>query len=162
MRQVLFYLFCDLQITGSLFFLLLKLLWQNIAICIANAKKTIVTAVGIFLPFGLSFIYEYHKRQKLSHSRWQKHSHTCKWQFFARPEKQTQNNKWLSYTQQAKGQLISKGLFGALKSAKKKEGKIRLYYSMISQVDLFSFIFGRNRRHQKDISKLTDLQGYAI
>ena len=29
---------------------------------------------------------------------------------------------------------------------------------MIPHVDLFSFVFGRNRRHQKNISKLTDLQ----
>ena len=28
---------------------------------------------------------------------------------------------------------------------------------MIPQVDLFSFVFGRNWRHQKDTSKLTDL-----
>ena len=31
---------------------------------------------------------------------------------------------------------------------------------MVPQVELFSFVFGENWRHQKDISKLTDLYHY--
>ena len=56
----------------------------------------------------------------------------------------------------AKGQLISKGLFGILNSSKKQTKKFDLTI-MIPQVDLFLFVFGRIWRHQKDISKLTDL-----
>ena len=50
-----------------------------------------------------------------------------------------------------KGQLISKCLFGIFNSPKKMNEKIRL------QVELFSFVFWENWKHQKDILKLTDL-----
>ena len=56
-----------------------------------------------------------------------------------------------------KGQLISKGLFGILNSSKKWTKEFDLTSTMIPPVDLFSFVFGRIWRHQKDISKLTDL-----
>ena len=52
----------------------------------------------------------------------------------------------------AKGQLISKCLFGAFNSSK----QIRPNY-YVPQVELFSFVFWKKWRHQKDISKLTDL-----
>ena len=55
-----------------------------------------------------------------------------------------------------KGQLISKGLFGILNSPKKRTKKFDLT-TMIPQVELFSFVFWKNWRHQKYISKLTDL-----
>ena len=48
-----------------------------------------------------------------------------------------------------KGQLISKGLF--LSSILPKT------YEKKNRVELFSFVFWENWRHQKDISKLTDL-----
>ena len=52
----------------------------------------------------------------------------------------------------AKGQLISKCLFGIFNSSK----KIRSNY-YVAQVELFSIVFWKKSRHQKDISKLTDL-----
>ena len=57
---------------------------------------------------------------------------------------------------QAKGQFISKCLFGIFNSPKKRMKKFN-FTTMVPQVDLFSFMFWENRRHQKDISKLTDL-----
>ena len=48
--------------------------------------------------------------------------------------------------------------FQAADSSKKRKNEIDFTtITMIPQVDLFSFVFGRNRRHQKTISKLTDL-----
>ena len=55
-----------------------------------------------------------------------------------------------------KGQLISKCLFGIFNSTKKRTKKTYLS-TMVPQVELFSFVFSKNWRHQKDISKLTDL-----
>ena len=55
-----------------------------------------------------------------------------------------------------KGQLISKGLFGILNSPKKQTKKID-FTTMVPHVKLFLFIFWENWKHQKDISKLTDL-----
>ena len=56
----------------------------------------------------------------------------------------------------AKGQTKSKWFFQANVSSKKQTNEF--YFStMKPQVDLFLFIFGGNWRHQKDISKLTDL-----
>ena len=48
-----------------------------------------------------------------------------------------------------KGQLISKCLFGTNKKID--------FTAMAPQVELFSFVFWENWRHQKVISKLTDL-----
>ena len=48
----------------------------------------------------------------------------------------------------SKGQLISKCL-------PKNEQKFD-FTTMVPQVELFSFVFWENWRHQKDISKLTD------
>ena len=42
----------------------------------------------------------------------------------------------------AKGQLISKGLFGILNSPKKRRKEFN-FITMIPQVDLFSFVFWR-------------------
>ena len=55
-----------------------------------------------------------------------------------------------------KGQLISKCLFGIFNSPKKRTKKFN-FTTMVPQVELFSFVFWENWRHQKDISKLTDL-----
>ena len=55
-----------------------------------------------------------------------------------------------------KGQLISKCLFGIFNSPKKWTKKI-IFTAMVTQVELFSFVFWENWRHQKDISKLTDV-----
>ena len=63
---------------------------------------------------------------------------------------------WSLSDSRAKGQLISKGLFGILDSSKKRTKKFDLA-TMIPQVDLFSFVFWKNLKTQKDISKLTDL-----
>ena len=43
-----------------------------------------------------------------------------------------------------KGQVISKGIFGILNSSKKTYEEIQLNYTMIPQVDLFSFGFRKN------------------
>ena len=51
---------------------------------------------------------------------------------------------------------ISKCFFGIFNSPKKKMKK-NDFTTMVPQVELFSFIFWENWRHQKDISKLTDL-----
>ena len=58
--------------------------------------------------------------------------------------------------QHAKGQLISKGIFGILNSSKKQTKQFDLT-TMVPQVELFSFAIWKNSRHQKDISKFTDL-----
>ena len=55
-----------------------------------------------------------------------------------------------------KGQLISKGLFAILNSSKKRTKKID-FTTMIPQMELFSFVFWKVSKHQKDILKLTDL-----
>ena len=55
-----------------------------------------------------------------------------------------------------KGQLISKCLFGIFNSPNKQTKKID-FTAKVPQVELFLFGFGENWRHQKDISKLTDL-----
>ena len=55
-----------------------------------------------------------------------------------------------------KDQLISKCLFGIFNSPKKQTKKFD-FTTMVPQVELFSFVFWENWRHQKDISKLTDL-----
>ena len=53
-----------------------------------------------------------------------------------------------------KGQLISKCLFGSIFKRTKKFD----FTTKVPQVELFfSFVFWENWRHQKDISKLTDL-----
>ena len=59
------------------------------------------------------------------------------------------------YTDLLGGQLITKCLFGIFNSPKKLTKKFD--YSMVSLVELFLFVFWENSRHQKDISKLTDL-----
>ena len=56
----------------------------------------------------------------------------------------------------SKGQLISKGVLMSLLSSKKRTKEFN-FTTMIPQIDLFSFVFGGNRRHQKTISKLSDL-----
>ena len=56
----------------------------------------------------------------------------------------------------AKGQLISKCLFGIFNFPKKQTKQLD-FTTMVPQVELFLFIFWENWRHQKDISKLTDL-----
>jgi hypothetical protein len=58
-----------------------------------------------------------------------------------------------------KGQLISKCIFGILNSPKKRRKKLN-FTTMVPQVKLFLFVFLENWRHQKDISKLTDLWPY--
>ena len=56
----------------------------------------------------------------------------------------------------AKGQLISKCLCGIFNSSNKQTKKFDLT-TMALQVELFLFIFQNNWKHQKDISKFTDL-----
>ena len=56
----------------------------------------------------------------------------------------------------AKGQTKSKWFFQADISSKNRTNEFD-FTTMIPQVDLFSSVFGRNLRHQKYISKLTDL-----
>ena len=56
----------------------------------------------------------------------------------------------------AKGQLISKCLFGIFNSPKKRTKKFN-FTTILPQVKLFSLVFWENWRHQKDILKLTDL-----
>ena len=56
-----------------------------------------------------------------------------------------------------KGQLISKCLFGIFNSPKNEWKRSTLLSTMVPQVELFSFVFWENWRHQKVISKLTDL-----
>ena len=61
----------------------------------------------------------------------------------------------------AKGQIISKCLFGVFNFFQKTNEWIRLYY----YVTCFRSSFGRNWRHQKDILKLSDLyvfHGYCF
>ena len=60
------------------------------------------------------------------------------------------------YEPGTKGQLISKGIFGILNSSKKTNENIQLYYYDTSGRLVFIRFFGRNWRHQKDISKLTN------
>ena len=55
-----------------------------------------------------------------------------------------------------KGHLISKSVFGIFNFSKKRPKKINLS-TMLPQVEFFSFVFWKNWRHQKDISRLTDL-----
>jgi hypothetical protein len=55
------------------------------------------------------------------------------------------------------GQLISKGLSGILNSPKKNEQKKKTLLLRYLRSSCFCLFFGRNLRHQKDISKLTDL-----
>ena len=55
-----------------------------------------------------------------------------------------------------KGQLISKRLYGIFNSPKKRTKKFD-FTTMVPQVELFSFVFWENWRHQKEISKLIDL-----
>ena len=53
-----------------------------------------------------------------------------------------------------KGQLISKCLLGIFKMKKKS-----IYIStMVTEVELFLFVFWKNWRQQKDISKLTEIK----
>ena len=59
-------------------------------------------------------------------------------------------------TRLAKGQLISECLFGIFNSPKKRIKKF-IFTIMVPKVKLFSFVFGENWRHRKDISKLTEL-----
>ena len=65
---------------------------------------------------------------------------------------------WLTTKIQTKGQLISKCLFGVLKSSKKRKQFDLRYHG--SKVDFF----WKNLKHQKDILKLTDFYrlGWAI
>ena len=55
-----------------------------------------------------------------------------------------------------KGQSISKCLFGIFNSLKKQTIRFN-FTTMVPQVELFCSFFWENWRHQKDISKLTDL-----
>ena len=65
--------------------------------------------------------------------------------------------EWIMWICSAcKGQLISKGLFGILNSPKKWTKKFD-FTTMYLRLTCFRSFFGRNQRHQKDISKLTDL-----
>ena len=66
--------------------------------------------------------------------------------------------QWWSYLTWcgAKGQIISKWFLVSSISSKKRTKEFD-FTSMIPPVDLFSFFFGGNRRHQKAISKLSDL-----
>ena len=59
-----------------------------------------------------------------------------------------------------KGQLISKCLFCIFNSSQKRMSKFDIT-TMVPQVELFLFVFWENWRHQKDISKLTDLYHYV-
>ena len=61
-----------------------------------------------------------------------------------------------SFTFVAKGHLISKCLFGVFNFSKKQTKKFD-FTTIVSQVELFSFIFWKNSKIQKDILKLTDL-----
>ena len=70
--------------------------------------------------------------------------------------KQLIRNYKIELASTAKGQLISKCLFGVSNSSKKRTKKFDLT-TMIPQVELFLFIFWKNSKHQIDISKLTDL-----
>ena len=56
----------------------------------------------------------------------------------------------------SKGELISKCIFGVFNSSNIRTKKFDLT-TMIPYVELFPFIFLKNSKHQKDISKLTDL-----
>ena len=62
----------------------------------------------------------------------------------------------LCYRWIPKGQLISKCLFGILNSPKKRTKKFKIT-TVVPQVELFPFVFWKNWRDQKYISKLTDL-----
>ena len=62
----------------------------------------------------------------------------------------------LHYAAQPKGQLISKHIFCIFNSPKKRTKKFNST-TMEPQVELFLFVFCENCRHQKDISKLTDI-----
>ena len=55
-----------------------------------------------------------------------------------------------------KGQLISKCLFGIFNSPQKTNEKFNIA-TMVTQVELFSFSFWENRKHQRNFSKLTEL-----
>ena len=55
-----------------------------------------------------------------------------------------------------KGQTSSKWFFRAVVSSKKRMKEF-YFTAMKPQVDLYLFVFGRNWRHQKNITKLTDL-----
>ena len=55
-----------------------------------------------------------------------------------------------------KGQLISKGHF-SVSILPKKERKNSTNSTIVPQIDLFLFVFWENWRHQKVLSKLTDL-----
>ena len=56
------------------------------------------------------------------------------------PTKEFENQYFIICIMIAKGQLISKGLFGILNSPKKRTKKFD-FTTMIPQVDLFSFVF---------------------
>ena len=66
------------------------------------------------------------------------------------------NEESTSGSSSTKGQLISKRLFGIINSPKKQKKKFD-FTATVPQVELFSFVLMGNWRHQKDISKLTDL-----
>ena len=60
------------------------------------------------------------------------------------------------HSKDAKGQLISKCLFGVFNFSQKTNDEIQLYcYDTTGR--LVFVLFGGNWRHQKEISKLTDL-----
>ena len=59
------------------------------------------------------------------------------------PTKEFENQYFIICIMIAKGQLISKGLFGILNSPKKRAKKF-VFTSMIPQVDFFPFVFVRN------------------
>ena len=56
----------------------------------------------------------------------------------------------------AKDQIISKGFLMSSISSKKRMKEFN-FTTMIPQVTCFCLFFGGNRRHQKTISKLSDL-----
>ena len=56
-----------------------------------------------------------------------------------------------------KGQLISKRFFGVINFLQKTNEWIQLYYYDTLGRLVFVRFFGRNQRHQKNISKLNDL-----
>ena len=80
----------------------------------------------------------------------------CKNLFSLQVEVKTHCYLRIFYT---KGQFIFKCLFGMyLQFFPKKRTKKFDSTTMVSQVELFSFVFWENWRHQKDISKLTDFR----
>ena len=70
------------------------------------------------------------------------------------------SKSWSAKYLSSKGQLISKGLFGIngiLNSPKNWTKKFNFTTMILQVTTCYRLFFGRNWRHQKDVSKLTDL-----